>query len=113
MKLGEYCQETESGLVNLQARLLEFQPEALQHCQEEISKVLEELLRWKEARAPLDASDRRALESFRKALARLQARAEQGTNLCLGWRQLRLTAGYTSEGQPQFIPTESSASFEA
>ena len=112
MKLAEYCQETEAGLGNIEACLLQFQPEALQRCQDEISVVLEQLLSWKGSQEPLDESDRTALASLRKALRKLQARADQGMNLCLGWRQLRMTAGYTSQGQPQFVATESNSSFE-
>lgn len=112
MQLAEYLQKTEAQLETLEANLMRFHPQALQHCQEEMANMLEELRRWKLAAERLDERDRSELAKFRKALAKVQARADQGAKLCLGWRQLCLTAGYTSQGHPQFFATESSASYE-
>jgi len=111
MKLAEHCQEAEGRLRRIDASFLEFSPEAIQLCQDEIIKVLEVLLRWKVAPEPLDDQDRSALASFRKAVAEVQARAVQGVNLCFGWCQLRQATGYTSQGRPQLVPAESSASY--
>jgi len=112
MKLAKYCQEFEARLGSIETSLLRFDAQALQFCQDEIGKILNQLLCWKITPEALDESDRRALSSFRKALAKIQARADQGSNLCLGWRQLCVTAGYTSQGKPQFVMTESSACYE-
>src|SRR5271154_3654167 len=108
MQLAEYLQQTEAQLETLEANLMRFHPQALQHCQEEMANILEKLRRWKFTAGPLDERDRSELAKFRKALEKLQARADQGKNLCVGWRQLCLTASYTSQGHPQFFATESS-----
>ena len=112
MRLSEYCEETEARLPGMEKILLEFSPQALVHFQEEVENILERLRHWKHTPEAFDERDRRALTSLRKALATLQARADQGSNLCLGWRQLCVAAGYTSQGQPQFMTTDSSASYE-
>ena len=112
MQLAEYLQKTEAQLGTIEANLMRFHPQALQCCQEEMANILKELRRRKLAAEPLDERDRHELAKFRKSLVKLQARADQGANLCLGWRQLCLTAGYTSQGHPQFFTTESSASYE-
>jgi len=112
MRLSEYCQETEAQLPAMEKTLLEFSPQALEQFQEEACNILEQLRFWKQTPATLDEKDRSALLRLRKGLAKVQARADQGTKLCLGWRQLCLTSGYTSQGQPQFMTTDSSASYE-
>jgi hypothetical protein len=112
MKLSDFCVETEARLTALEKVLLEFSPQALGKFQEEAGSILDQLRHWKHNPGAFDEWDRSALSSLRKALAKVQARADQGTNLCLGWRQLCLTAGYTIQGQPQFMTTDSSASYE-
>jgi len=112
MTLARYCQESAARLRSIETGLLEFHPQAIEHCRDEMGNVLDQLLRWKITPETMDESDLGALVSFRDALKKLQARADQGTNLCLGWRQLHLTAGYTCHGEPQFVVTESNTNYE-
>lgn len=112
MKLEEHCTAAEARLRSLEARLLEFRPEAMDYCLEELPKVLESLQRWTAFPEPVDAKDRKALKSLRETAGRLRFQADIGTNLCLGLVHLRLGVGYTNKGQPWVLGGESSASYE-
>jgi len=112
MKLEEHCLEAETRLRGMEARLHEFRPEAMDECLQELPRVLANLKQWLATPQPVDAEDRKALKSLSETVRRLRLQADYGTNLCLGWIQLRLGVGYTNQGQPWVLGTESSATFE-
>lgn len=112
MKLEEHCLEAEARLRGLEERLREFRPEAMDHCLQEIPRVLDSLQQWIASPGPVDARDRDALKTLRETTGRLLLRAEYGNHLCQGWIQLRLGVGYTNQGRPWVLGAESSATYE-
>jgi hypothetical protein len=112
MKLAQHCQDAEVRLQGLESTILEFRPESLDRCQDELRKIIETLQAWVAAPEPVDDEDRQALLRVREARRRVAELAERGSKLCLGWAQLRLSSGYTNHGEPVVFEADPGPAYE-
>jgi hypothetical protein len=88
------------------------EPSALERCEVDLRAVASLMARWVSSPEPTGAGDRAALKNLQTAVRRLGVQVEQGSNLCSGWAQIRLAAGYSGQGKPIFVAAESTASYE-
>ena len=121
MTLKDRCQAGEAKLEHVSNALLDPRPEILEHCEtdlQEVMTLLEGLLESDLADpaagvVPSDRlADKRALLRLRNRIRLLDIQAQQAGNLCQGWAQLGLSAGYTDQGRPALPPSEPQASYE-
>jgi hypothetical protein len=113
VNVQEACQETEAKLLEAQHLIADPRPEKLERCLVELghaAAILEQLVAgssrdWTPA---VSASFHR----IRSASSRLQQQIGHGSNICLGWLQLRMGTGYTQQGRPEYAPTRARNSFE-
>lgn len=117
MSLEERCGQLNSRLQNLQASLCPPNPERMERCETELKEVIRVLTACaaerRLARDPAHPGERAALRQLKQAIRRLSAQLEHGLNLCQGWAQLRLSAGYTDQGRPILVCGESNTSYDA
>lgn len=59
-----------------------------------------------------DSAIRPALQQIRRMGGTLQAKFEHGSNYCMGLLQARMGTGYSDQGLPVLMPTESRGTFE-
>jgi len=117
MSLEQRCSQLKSRLQTLQASLCPPDPERMERCEAELRDVIRLLAECAADRRPSQDSTRAAeiaaLRQLKQAIQRLGAQLDHGLNLCQGWAQLRLSAGYTNQGRPILVCGESSKSYEA
>jgi hypothetical protein len=111
--LLEACAEIETAIRAVQYLLLDPRPEALDRCEAELTKVIqimEGLISGpSQERNPAAAA---SLHQIGGGVKRLGLQIAHASNLHLGWAQLRLVTGYTSQGLPVFKTGEERSSFE-
>jgi|SRR5271170_55822 len=110
----EACLGAEVKLREARQFLLDSRPEAVERCQSELQQVvavLEKLVAAEPLQSNPPASS--ALLRVRRLAHLLRLQIEFASNLCSGWIQLRLGAGYTEQGLPVLVRRESGSSFEA
>ncbi len=113
----EVCQRAENMLREIQSGELLPGTEMLAHWETELGQVA----------ALLEATHGSMTDEFkprnnpavRLAILRIRQRAgllklqfEHGSNYCMGLLQVRMGTGYSAQGLPVLIPTESRSSFE-
>jgi hypothetical protein len=113
MRLAECCQDAENRLAAIQKLLTTPEPSALERCEAELRAAAILLAPWVSSPEPARVEDRAALRTLRKSVRRVAAQLEHGTNLCSGWAQIRLAAGYSIQGKPVLAAAEPLASYEA
>jgi hypothetical protein len=113
VSLQEVCLEAEARIRRIQATLIHPQPELLDRCEAELRDVID-LLEPQLAEMPTapNGSDRVVLTRLRWTVAQLGSQVAHASNLCQGWIQLRLSTGYTAQGQPALTIDQSKATFE-
>jgi hypothetical protein len=108
------CVRVEARIHEVRQKLLDARPESLDRCESELSQIvamLEGLVAGGElARNPPVSS---ALMRIRRSAHALSLQVEYASNLCLGWIQLRLGAGYSADGLPVLVTGDPGSSFEA
>ena len=110
-----------SGIRAARQFLLEARPEAVDRCQTALQRVVDILEAAHRGENGLHRSDpllSAALLRIRRSALGIQLQIEYASNLCSGWLQLRLGAGYTDQGLPVLVTDESASkpghcSFEA
>lgn len=113
MTIQERCKTAEAKLEEISTALLDYRPETLDRCEAE----LHDIALWLDCES-LESSERpvpadhHALLGVRKRSALLGLQIQQAANLCQGWAQLRLSEGYTNQGQPVLPPSAPQASYE-
>ena len=110
----EACLHAEARIREVQQWLLDARPEVVDRCQIELQQivaVLEKLVTEGTCQTNPPASS--ALAGLRRSAHILRLQIEYASNLCLGWIQLRLGAGYTDQGLPALLAVEPGSSFEA
>jgi len=113
VNVQEACQETENKIREAQRLMAGARPETLERCLTELGHaiaILEQLVAgnsrdWTPAVAA-------SFYRIRSAAARLNQQIEHGSNVCLGWMQLRLSTGYTQQGRPEFARNRARNSIE-
>jgi hypothetical protein len=111
--LQDVCLEAEARIRRIQETLIHPQPELLDRCEAELRDVIDLLEpRLAEMPAAPNGSDRVILIRLRRTVAQLGSQIAHASNLCQGWIQLRLSMGYTAQGQPALTIDQSKAAFE-
>lgn len=115
MAVHTTCRTAEARLREIGTALLHPHPDLLNHSEAQ----LREIAVWLQAEikripkgASLDPEVRDAAKALRQTARRLNAQIDYASNLCLGWAQLRLSTGYTSDGRPLLAATEAQSTFE-
>ena len=111
--IDDACLYAEAKLQEVRQLLLDVRPESVDRCQSElqqIATVLEQLVSQGALQSTPGASS--ALLRIRRSANGLKLQIEYASNLCLGWIQLRLGAGYTAQGLPVLIANGPASSFE-
>lgn len=113
MTIQERCKTAEAKLEEISSDLLDYRPETLDRCEAELHDIagLLECESLDPSERPVPA-DHPALLGVRKRSALLGLQIQQAANLCRGWAQLRLSEGYTNQGQPVLPPSAPQASYE-
>ncbi len=111
MSPQQSCQRAESNLREAQQFL---GPSTIQQCLVALAQVIE-ILEEVAAGNPRDWDPeiQLAFHRIRDAARDLHTQVGHGSDLIRGWRQLRLGAGYTRGGLPEFAERESERLFEA
>ena len=107
------CRLVEAKIETIEKAVLESRPNLLDQCEadlREVAAILQSLISSGNKQMPREA--RESLDRIRRTSIRMQRQVEHGSNLWIGWLQLRLNAGYTNRGRPVFTMTESATSFE-
>jgi hypothetical protein len=110
----EACRHTEAKIREVRQLLLDARPEAVERCQSELQQVvavLEGLV--SEGACSPDTAASAALLGIQGSARTLRLQIEYASNLCFGWIQLRLGAGYTQQGLPLLATGEQGRSFDA
>jgi hypothetical protein len=113
VNVQEACQETENKIIEAQRLMAGARPETLDLCLTELGHaiaILEQLVAgnsrdWTPA---VSASFHR----IRRTTARMNRQIEHGSNVCMGWMQLRHSTGYTQQGRPEFMRNQARNSIE-
>jgi hypothetical protein len=113
MKLAEYCREAETRLQTVRDALSHPTPEDFERCLAELRDIAIGLQTWISSPQRPDEESRAILDDLRRSVSRLNLQAERGAALCLGWMQISMGAGYTSQGQPFLLHADSQAMYEA
>jgi hypothetical protein len=109
----ETCRHAEAGLREAGQLLLDAQPESVDRCQAELQRVTEILARLVGGGTlQADPLLPPALLRVRQSACALKIQTEYASNLCSGWLQLRIGAGYTDQGLP-VLNEPGGRSFEA
>jgi hypothetical protein len=111
--IDDACVRAEAKLREVRQLLLDARPESVERCQSELQEVvamLEALI--SKGALPSNPGVSSALLGIRRSAQALKLQIEFASNLCFGWIQLRLGAGYTAQGLPILIPRESGSTFE-
>jgi hypothetical protein len=111
--LLDACLRAETRIQEIRQILLEPRPDAVERCQSELQQVVA-VLEGLISKAPFsfDPPASLALRRLRRSAHALKLQIEVASNLCFGWIQLRLGAGYTAQGLPVLIASEPGSSFE-
>ena len=111
--INDACLHAAAKLGEARQLLLDPRPASVDRCQSELQEVvamLEALI--SKGALPSNPGVSSALLGIRRSAQALKLQIEVASNLCFGWIQLRLGAGYTAQGLPILIPRESGSSFE-
>jgi hypothetical protein len=111
--IDDACLYAEAKLREVRQMLLDARPEVVERCQSELQQivtVLERLVSGGALQPNPDVSS--ALIGIRRSAHALKLQIECASNLCFGWIQLRLGAGYSAQGLPVLIANEPGSSFE-
>jgi hypothetical protein len=111
--VDDACLYAETKLREARQLLLDARPESVDRCQSELQQVvtvLERLVSEGALQSSPGASS--ALRRIRRSAHALKLQIDYASNLCFGWIQLRLGAGYTAQGLPVLIANEPASSFE-
>jgi hypothetical protein len=112
--IDEECRDAEAKLSELRQLLLDVRPEALERCQGELRQIVAMLEGFvAQGALPRHPSVSSALLRIRRSAYILGRQIEFASNLCFGWIQLQLGAGYTQQGLPVLAAGEPGSSFEA
>jgi hypothetical protein len=111
---GASIKDAETRIQRLGQMLLDARPESIERCQSELQQIVALLERLvSEGVHPSSPIASAALLRIRRSARLLKLQAEYASNLCLGWIQLRLGAGYTAQGAPLLVQSEAGRTFEA
>jgi hypothetical protein len=103
----------EAKLREVRQMLLDARPEVVDRCQSELQQVVTALERLvSEGALQSNPGVSSALLRIRRSAHALKLQIEYASNLCFGWIQLRLGAGYTAQGLPVLMAREPGSSFE-
>jgi hypothetical protein len=91
--------------------------DTLAQCETDLTQAATVLVELREslqqAKLPRgNAELRQELLQVRQAAARLKAQFDHGSNYCMGLLQAWIGTGYSAQGRPVLIPSESKSSFE-
>jgi len=114
ISFDDACRYTDTKLREVRRLLLDTRPEAVERCQSELEQivaVLEKLVA--EGDHPSDTAATAALTGIQGSARDLRLQIEYASNLCFGWIQLRLGAGYSRDGLPVLVTGEPGSSLEA
>lgn len=116
MTLAERCGQLEARLRTLQSNLCPPDAGRLERCEGELHEVIRLLTDCVvDERSTPDnrPGAEAALRQLRATTRQLGAQVEHGLNLCQGWAQIHVSAGYTDQGRPILAGAENSASYDA
>jgi hypothetical protein len=115
------CQRLESLLQDIKQRAVVPQPDVLTECEHELADIvssLENLRRTFAGEADAagvlheNAIVRQTLRRIQQNARDLSAGFLHGANYCAGLLQIRLGTGYSDQGLPVLVPSQSRNSFE-
>jgi len=109
MTLKERCQAGQGKLEEISTALLDPRPAVLDHCEVELHEVMVLLDPRSVGSTRADRDD---LLRLRRRIRMLALQTQQAVNLCQGWVQLGVSAGYTNQGKPALPLSEPRASYE-
>ena len=109
MTLNQRCQAGQAKLEEISSALLDPRPEILDSCEVRLQELIALLDSESVAVSPADRND---LLHLRQRVRLLALQAQQAVNLCQGWAQLGLSAGYTDQGKPALPLSEPRSSYE-
>jgi hypothetical protein len=116
MTLAERCSQLEARLRTLQSNLCPPDASRLERCEGELHEVIRLLTDCVvDERSTPDnrPAAQAALRQLRATTRQLRAQVEHGLNLCQGWAQVHVSAGYTDQGRPILAGTENNACYDA
>ncbi len=117
----ETCQRIETELRDLQQRVVVPRAETLTECETQLGMIaasletLRQSMRESSAASALpqgNPSLRLSIERIQRSAHMLKAQFEHGSNYCMGLLQLRLGTGYSEQGLPVLIPSQTRSCFE-